>query len=1258
MTDRLKNLCDRFRFLMRRLLLTLGVSRLISIALATLVVLVLIDFFWHFGHVERFVALAALLGAIAFVVLHDLIQPLRQSWSDKEVLHYLDSVIPGSNDRLTNIDELQSPEKIAEAASPHGASLVRDALAGLEQGLAQTDLAGVCQRQSVHRWVRTAAGILGFVLVFAVIGEFATGERYASIGLGRLLMPWAELYWPSSTRFAVLTPLGKARVPEGEDLPVRVQLQGRIPAEVTLVYNPTDEDGNFTTRRIAVGMFVNPDGSAEYTFPKLSDSVRFHIEGGDGKTGPIEVHVIKRPYIREVQAYYKYPPYTGVPPKITGDPQLAGLEGTEVRLNFTASTPLHEAWIQLAGQPAQTLPLGAGGKSFEWFHMLKDSTSYTIGVKDEHGNREKRAEIHRVQVTPDQPPNARLLEPGGDLDVTGRARFRVRYQANDDYGLKQVRLMVSKDGKPPELLDEKITGPIPQIGKTSAGTFDWDLEKLDLAGVGKLTFFLAAHDVNPTGRGLAESAHLQLHLKSELEVQNNVLLAARSLLTEALLGSSNQRWAYLDVGKWLKTEGVTEQDEALLKQLQDEQELAQRAAVALEGRFKALTIEMTRNRMEDAFFARRVEQIGQLIRDMAVERQPKIARALYEARPTNVAEDTPAGRVAKMKKALAALEPSLKLATLEYQRLYYLLADWNDLQQVLVTSRRLHELQQRVHNTSVQVAPKWIGKEIEDLNEADARLLATIAQQQETIRDTERSLEEELQTLALAAQSQGRKQVFTPLKENLELLRLRAVNERLIQVARGIKDNRIDATLQDQLYVLKVFTFVAGKFEQAGQDVTALAALDLKTLIADDRDVKTLVAKQPNTDPGEGLVFNPESKIDVEDIGAYKVNSIEQALVFLQSILDDQVILYTQYTELRFKEKDRSPRYRQLRLGMLGIRAQRALEASSKVLEFAKDHRFEPALPYFQALHADLEAIKQLIAAAQTGSATQALERDLGVTAQTTRRFLAQHGRMLAQMADREKSKGIDEFGQPYIAVGPILAALVQMRNDLGWAVVLQHDVSQKTRRLLDAQAGKLPSEPLLQALNARTLAQGIERQQKVLDLVNITHSALKSQLLDKELNGRITKELSILVPESFAQALAGLRESKLDVGLPTLQTDLLESLRNALASLDTISDERIRPKEALAKEVIETQKAISQVDLKKSPQEIAREIASARDKALHDFKFEVLADRIKQAPLSPEVREYLLQTLSTNPDPRYRTMISAYINPLVPAAPREKEKP
>src|SRR5262249_35464109 len=236
--------------------------------------------------------------------------------------------------------------------------------------------------------------------------ELLGREHYTSIGLQRWFVPWSSVYWPSSTRFALLRPAGDASVPEGEDFAIRVQVHGRMPGQVDLVYNPTDEAGRFTSRKISVNMFVNADGTAEYTFAKLSDSIRFQVTGGDGQSEPVTVHVVKRPFIREVQAYYKYPPYTGVPPKITSDLQLTGLEGTEVRLSCMASTPLGEAWIELAGQPPQSLTLSEDGKRFEWFHQLKDTTSYTIGLKDRHGNREKRAEVHRIQVTPDQPPTA------------------------------------------------------------------------------------------------------------------------------------------------------------------------------------------------------------------------------------------------------------------------------------------------------------------------------------------------------------------------------------------------------------------------------------------------------------------------------------------------------------------------------------------------------------------------------------------------------------------------------------------------------------------------------------------------------------------------------------------------------------------------------------------------------------------------------------------------------------------------------------
>ena len=62
------------------------------------------------------------------------------------------------------------------------------------------------------------------------------------------------------------------------------------------------------------------------------------------------------------------------------------------------------------------------------------------------------------------------------------------------------------------------------------------------------------------------------------------------------------------------------------------------------------------------------QAVGTLIQQIAGERQPYIANTLKEVRPSSAAEDTPAGRVAKMKKVLGELDSSQKLAALEYQR--------------------------------------------------------------------------------------------------------------------------------------------------------------------------------------------------------------------------------------------------------------------------------------------------------------------------------------------------------------------------------------------------------------------------------------------------------------------------------------------------------------------------------------------------------------------------------------------------------------
>jgi hypothetical protein len=215
------------------------------------------------------------------------------------------------------------------------------------------------------------------------------------------------------------------------------------------------------------------------------------------------------------------------------------------------------------------------------------------------------------------------------------------------------------------------------------------------------------------------------------------------------------------------------------------------------------------------------------------------------------------------------------------------------------------------------------------------------------------------------------------------------------------------------------------------------------------------------------------------------------------------------------------------------------------------------------------------------------------------------------------------------------------MRQQLGWAVVLQTDVNHKSQRLAEHASGKVPAESLLDQLNEQANSQRIERQQTVVQLVTEVLSAAGNGIADESLRQRVaTEELSAIDFAAF---------SKADSASQAEKTELLEALRSAWKNLDDLADERVRAKEELATEVVEAQKAIEQVDLKKSPKELAREIAAAREKALHEFNFEVLAKRVKASSLDEHVQQYLLKSLSQSPDPKYQQLISAYFNSLLP---------
>ncbi|MBM4036847.1 MAG: hypothetical protein FJ291_34365 [Planctomycetes bacterium] len=113
------------------------------------------------------------------------------------------------------------------------------------------DVSRLLRRQPVQTW-RKLAGAAAAPCVPAMFfpRDPLSGSSYLSIGVRRILMPYAAVYWPQRTRLAVQEPATGWRVPRGEPLVVRARINGEVPAvqvsvegvkELTLSAEPTDD---------------------------------------------------------------------------------------------------------------------------------------------------------------------------------------------------------------------------------------------------------------------------------------------------------------------------------------------------------------------------------------------------------------------------------------------------------------------------------------------------------------------------------------------------------------------------------------------------------------------------------------------------------------------------------------------------------------------------------------------------------------------------------------------------------------------------------------------------------------------------------------------------------------------------------------------------------------------------------------------------------------------------------------------------------
>lgn len=174
------------------------------------------------------------------------------------------------------------------------------------------------------------------------------------------------------------------------------------------------------------------------------------------------------------------PAYTGLPASQSPELTLRAPEGS--RLRWSLRFEGEPEGVALALHDGGTLPLVREGEAWTGELTLDRSRLYRVQVQATQPGEPQP--LHRLEATPDLPPEIRALEPDHNLSLRseGQRRWPLRFEARDDHGLGAARLVLTlAQGTGEQVTVTERTLPLRGEGDEKSRTY---AHALDLAAVG------------------------------------------------------------------------------------------------------------------------------------------------------------------------------------------------------------------------------------------------------------------------------------------------------------------------------------------------------------------------------------------------------------------------------------------------------------------------------------------------------------------------------------------------------------------------------------------------------------------------------------------------------------------------------------------------------------------------------------------------------------------------------------------------------
>ncbi|OLC45785.1 MAG: hypothetical protein AUH43_15290, partial [Acidobacteria bacterium 13_1_40CM_65_14] len=427
----------------------------------------------------RILSVAVFVG----LLFYGLVWPLRRRVTDAQVAMYLEECDPTLEAAI-----ISAVEATANGGSPdHSPRLVEKLVEQAIEQCRAVERGSIVDRSAVKRHTIALAAIAAIAALIV-----ALGPAYLRHGLSALLIISRSA--EASSPYSIEVTPGSAKVPRGADQAVRAKLVG-FTAKDAAVLMRTSPAAPF--ERVPLVPAAGPGNDIAGTFEgmlfHLDKQTDYYVESNGVISKTFTLAVVDLPTVKQLDLEYRFPSYTGLPPrKVDDGGDVAAIRGTHVLLHITPTMAAPSGRILLNDGASAPLTTQSDGSLTGSFRIDRQGF-YRIELTGPHAEKVDASPQYTIDVIDDQAPAVHFTKPGRDTQATPVEELFLEARADDDYGIRSLQLFYSVNGATAKTIN--LFGGGKPLNEVSAGHTIY-LEELGLKPGDFVSYYAKATDTD------------------------------------------------------------------------------------------------------------------------------------------------------------------------------------------------------------------------------------------------------------------------------------------------------------------------------------------------------------------------------------------------------------------------------------------------------------------------------------------------------------------------------------------------------------------------------------------------------------------------------------------------------------------------------------------------------------------------------------------------------------------------------------------